>query len=229
MSVSTKSVWVLPRGVAGDVVLLLVFGSCSSVDKVLGVVSFFLFPFVDVHRSYKPSIFSPSRYFEWPPFFLLSQSHSGRLPISWLVFLLSIESFCRDDESQIPLGCFSGPFVWIWSGDPQSLSPFQFSLCFNPNLVMLYVSICSIGFFRDSIFRVQSSLLDCLLGLLCCLHHHHRMKYCCLGRIHHVCRLLRESPRLFHRHECFVLQEYSSEDDLSLHQCSTDLSWLPGA
>ena len=34
--------------VAGDVVLLL--GS-SVVDKVLGVVSFFLFPFVDVHRS----------------------------------------------------------------------------------------------------------------------------------------------------------------------------------
>ena len=48
----------LPRGIAGDIVLLLVFGSCSSVvDKVLGVVSFFLFPFVDVHRSYKPSIF----------------------------------------------------------------------------------------------------------------------------------------------------------------------------
>ena len=40
-------------GVAGDVVLLL--GS-SVVDKVLGVVSFFLFPFVDVHRSYKPCI-----------------------------------------------------------------------------------------------------------------------------------------------------------------------------
>ena len=73
--------------VAGDVVLLL--GS-SVVDNVLCVVSFFLFPYVDVHRSDKPS-----RYFEWSPFFLLSQSHPGRLPISWLVFLLSIESSSR--------------------------------------------------------------------------------------------------------------------------------------
>ena len=39
--------------VAGDVVLLL--GS-SVVDNVLGVLSFFLFPFVDVHRSDKPCI-----------------------------------------------------------------------------------------------------------------------------------------------------------------------------
>ena len=31
------------------------------------------------------------------------------------------------------------------------------------------------------------------------------MKFCCLGRIHHVCCLLRESPRLFHRHECSFL------------------------
>ena len=36
-------------------------------------------------------------------------------------------------------------------------------------------------------------------------HFHHRMKCCCLGRIHHVCCLLRESPRLFHRHECLFL------------------------
>ena len=47
-------------------------------------------------------------------------------------------------------------------------------------------------------------LINCLLGLLCCLHHH-RMKYCCLGRVHHVCCLLLEYPRLFRRHECLFL------------------------
>ena len=69
---------------------------------------------------------------------------------------------------------------------------------------MLHVSICSSASSVILFFRVQSSLLDCLLRLLCC-HHHHRMKFCCLGRIRHVCRLLRESPRLFHRHECLFL------------------------
>ena len=39
--------------VAGDVVLLL---RSSVVDNVLGVVSFFLFPSVDVHRCYEPCI-----------------------------------------------------------------------------------------------------------------------------------------------------------------------------
>ena len=82
--------------------------------------------------------------------------------------------------------------------------PLQFPLCFNP-ICDVVCQHLFIGFFRDSLIRVQSSLLDCLLGLLCCHHHHHRMKYCCLGRIHHVCCLLRESPRLFHRHECSLL------------------------
>ena len=45
----------LRRGVAGDVVLLLVVGSGSSVvDEVFGVLSFFLFPFVGAHRNNKP-------------------------------------------------------------------------------------------------------------------------------------------------------------------------------
>ena len=37
--------------------------------------------------------------------------------------------------------------------------------------------------------------------------HHHRMKYCCLGRLHHVCCRLLEYPRSFHRHECLFLQQ----------------------
>ena len=48
----------LRRGVAGDVVLLLVFGSVFSVvGDVFCVPSFLLFPFLEVHRSKKPYIF----------------------------------------------------------------------------------------------------------------------------------------------------------------------------
>ena len=122
----------LPRGVAGDVVLLLVFGSSSSVvDKVLGVE--FFSPFVDVHRSYKPSIFvlqvvtsSGLRFF---PFHKVIQVVFPSLGWS----SCSPLSLCRDDESQIPLGCFSGPSVWIWGGHPQGFSPLQFPV-FQPNL-----------------------------------------------------------------------------------------------
>ena len=67
-------------------------------------------------------------------------------------------------------------------------------------------------------FRVQSSLLHCHLGLLCC-HHHHHLRYCCLCRIHHVCCLLPESPRLFHRHECLFLGG-SGMKDVSAWQMS---------
>ena len=77
-------------GVAGDVVLLL--GS-SVVDKVLGVVFFFLFPFVDVHRTDKPCTIVLQVVTSSGLRFFFFQSHPGRLPISWLVPLLSIESF----------------------------------------------------------------------------------------------------------------------------------------
>ena len=45
------------------------------------------------------------------------------------------------------------------------------------------------------------------------------MRYCCLGRIHHVCCLLPESPRLFHRHECLFLGG-SGMKDVSAWQMS---------
>ena len=126
----------LPRGVAGDVVLLL--GS-SVVDNLLGVVPFFLFPLVDVHRSDKPSIFVPQivtssglRFF---PFHKVIQVVFPSLGWS----SCSPLSLRRDDESRIPLGSFSGPSVWIWGGDPQGLSPFQFLLCFNPTCDVVFV------------------------------------------------------------------------------------------
>ena len=59
--------------------------------------------------------------------------------------------------------------------------------------------------FFISFFR-ESCLLNRRLGLLCCLLHHHQMKYCCLGRIHHVSCLLLKHPRLFHRHESLFLR-----------------------
>ena len=77
--------------VADDVVLLL--GS-SVVDNVLGVLSFFSHSLMFIVVTSNVLLFFRS-YFEWPPCLLLSQSHSGRLPISWLVFLLSIESLSR--------------------------------------------------------------------------------------------------------------------------------------
>ena len=45
------------------------------------------------------------------------------------------------------------------------------------------------------------------------------MKFCCLGRIHHARCLLRESPRLFHRHECLFLGG-SGMKDVSAWQMS---------
>ena len=84
---------------------------------------------------------SPSRYFEWPPFFLLAQSHSSRLP-SWLVFLLSFESFV---EMMSP-GFHSAAFLVHLSGFGVAIRRacrhFSF-FCVSNQLVMLYVSICS--------------------------------------------------------------------------------------
>ena len=77
--------------VADDVVLLL--GS-SVVDNVLGVLSFFSHSLMFIVVTSNVLLFFRS-YFEWPPCLHLSHSHSGRLPISWLVFLLSIESLSR--------------------------------------------------------------------------------------------------------------------------------------
>ena len=74
--------------------------------------------------------------------------------------------------------------------------------CVSTQFVMPYVSIF-LSFFHASfhVFNLQ----DCPHGLLCFLHRR-RMKCCCLGRLHHVCCLLLEYPRLFHRLECLFLQ-----------------------
>ena len=68
--------------------------------------------------------------------------------------------------------------------------------CVSTQVVMLYSA-----FFHQLLSRFLFEYS--LLGLLCCLHQH-RMKYCCLGRIHHVCCLLLEYPRLFRRHGCLL-------------------------
>ena len=97
-------------------------------------------------------------------FLHLSQTDSGRLPISWLVFLLAL------------------------GGDPQGLSPFQFLLFFDT----ISDAVCQhffISFSPASFYALKSNLLNRLLRLLCCLHHH-RMKYCGLGRIHRLCYLV---------------------------------------
>ena len=89
----------LRRGVAGDVVLLLIFGSDSSVvDNVFGVLPFFPFPFVDVHRSDKPCI-----------------------TIFQLVFLLSFESVSMSTSSESTLWLFC-PCVQILGGVSISVS-----------------------------------------------------------------------------------------------------------
>ena len=123
-------------GVAGDVVLLL--GS-SVVDKVLGVVQVVTLCL------------------------LLSQSHSGRLPISWLVFLLSTESFVE----MMSLGFHSAAFLVPLSGFGVAIRRacrhFSF-FCVSTQFVMLRVSICSsVLHFTCSI---QSSRLSSWLAVL---------------------------------------------------------------
>ena len=105
--------------------LLLAFGS-SVVDNVFGVLSFFLFPFVDVHRSIKPCIIvlqiitlSGIRFFIYHKVIQVVFSSLGWSSCSPL-------GLCRFDYHRIPLSGFSGPSVWILACDPQCLSPFQF-------------------------------------------------------------------------------------------------------
>ena len=73
-------------------------------------------------------------------------------------------SLCRDGESWIPIGRFSGPSVWILGGISESLSPCQFLL---PDLCCC-MSTFFISFFRAFFSSIHSSLLNRLLGLLCC-------------------------------------------------------------
>ena len=109
---------------------------------------------------------SLSPYFEWSPFPLLSQSHPGRLPISWLVFLLSIESFV---EMMSP-GFHSAAFLVHLSGFGVAIRRacrhFNF-FCVSTQLVMLYVSICSSA---SSVilfpYSIQSSRLSSWLAVL---------------------------------------------------------------
>ena len=109
---------------------------------------------------------------------------------------------CRFVESWVPLGRFSGQFFLLCAASRRACRR-----CFNPvcDAVCYHFSSASLVLL---FLRIQSSLQDCLHGLLCCLHHH-RMEYCCLGRIHHVCCFLLESPRLFRRHESLFHQFHS--------------------
>ena len=109
---------------------------------------------------------SSDHHFEWPPCLLLSQSHSGRLPISWLVFLLSIEFFV---EMMSP-GFHSAAFLVHLSGFGVAIRRacrlFSF-LCVSTQLVVLCVSICSSA---SSVilfpFSIQSSKLSSWLAVL---------------------------------------------------------------
>ena len=69
---------------------------------------------------------------------------------------------------------------WLCVAIRRAWRHFNFSV-----FVMLYDSIFSLASF-GLLLCLESSLLNRLPGLLCCLHHH-PMKYCCLDRIrHHV-------------------------------------------
>ena len=95
---------------------------------------------------------------------------------------------------------------WLCVAIRESLAALQFLLCLNP-VCDVVCQHSFISFSRASFLCNQSSFLSHLLGLLCC-HHHHRMRYCWLGRIHRVCCLLLEYPRIFHRHECLFSNFY---------------------
>ena len=138
-------------------------------------------------------------YFEWPPF-LLSQSHckSSSHLLTGRPALLSVSVEIR--SPRFSLGGFSGPSGFLVA-IRKACRHFSF-FCVSTPICDAACQHFFISFFRAS-FHV--SLLNRLLVLLCCLHQH-RMKYCCLGRIHHVCCLLLEYPRLFRRHECHFLQ-----------------------
>ena len=153
----------------------------SIVDNVFSVLSFFLFPFVDFFAAASQCIIV-----------VQMSGDSTCLPIFWLVFLLP-SSVCRDDESWVPLGSFSGPSFLALCGDSESLAPFQFILSLDPNCDVACWHFL-ISFFRVSFSCIYSNLQIRLLGLLCCPHHH-RMIFCCLGRIHRLYCLLLEYPR----------------------------------
>ena len=99
MSISTKSTgsssWccscTCDDVFAGDVVFLLVVGSGSSIVKRIWR-TVFVFPFVDVHRSNKPRIiFLQIITLSGLRVFIFHKVIQSRLPIFWLVFLLSFK------------------------------------------------------------------------------------------------------------------------------------------
>ena len=129
--------------------LLVVVSGASIVDNEFGVLSFFLFPFVDVLRSDKPciivlQIITLSGF----SFFIFHKVIQVVFPsFGW--YSCSPLSLCRHDRSRIPLGGFSGPSVCVLGVDSHGLSPFQLLLCFNPTCDV----VCQhffISFFRAS-------------------------------------------------------------------------------
>ena len=115
-------------------VLLVFVSGSSSVDNVLGVLSFLRFPFVDCLRSNKPcTTVLQIRTLNDLRFFIFRKIIQVVFPsIGWSS--CSPLGLRRCGKHPIPLsGCF-GPPLWILGGDPQGLSPLQILVCFNPNL-----------------------------------------------------------------------------------------------
>ena len=124
----------------------------------------------------------------------------------------SPSSLRKKDESWIPLDSFSGPSFLALCRNSETLVAISVSSVSRP-LLSCCMSASFISFFR-AFFCIQSSLLNRLLGLLCCLQQH-RTKYSCLCRIHRVCCLLLGYPRLFRRRECSC-PNYSAYSPLCL-------------
>ena len=115
----------------GDVVLLLVVGSGSSVfDDVVGVLS--SSPFADVHRSNKPCIIGLQTItLSGLHFFIVQKVIQGVFPsLGWSS--CSPLGLCRDEESWIALGSFSGPSFMASCSKSDSLATLQILLCLNP-------------------------------------------------------------------------------------------------
>ena len=157
-------------------------------------------------------------FFSHPLMFIVVTSHvllfSNSLhPISWLVFLLSIESFVEMMSPRFHSAAFLVHLSGFVVAIRRACRHFSFR-CVSTQLVMLYVSICSSA---SSVFlfpcSIQSSRWSSWLALLSPSSWNEILLSC-----HHVCCLLPESPRLFHRHECLFFLGGSGMKDVSAWQ-----------
>ena len=112
---------------------------------------FVLFRFIDLFRSSEPciAVFQVVA-FVLSEFLHLSQTRSGHLPISWLVFLLFFETSSRWwvlDSTRQPFWSIFLGFGWqfflgLWVEIRRAWRHFNF-FCVSTQFVMLYVSIFS--------------------------------------------------------------------------------------